>query len=374
MKTSHILTVALGLTCLSTQAQVVNNTNSITVPSPAAAMGINYPPGGTIPGPATEQPQLNIFSTSRATNVGGEAYINCRREIQNGNGDFFEIQNASGGGAPVAPFMQTSFLPMLNGSAFTHSSSALILCGNIDGAQDVVNANPVMDFAAIRGYQRLQTNAVAIQNRPLFRWRNNANILMMMQANGNLGIGIGAAVPTARLHTNGFVRHQNLDIGMGNVLTVDAQGNILNSGIAFNPNPGIQNTCAIVDFVPKVTDALGNLGCSQIFDDGTSVGINTIGPFGYVGGGVFTAGLPGPQAVRLDVVGLTRSTSFVATSDAKYKTNVTALSNSLEAVLKLNPVEYNWNVDKYQDKGFDHLKHSGFLAQELAEVLPNSVI
>ncbi|HEY9178650.1 MAG TPA: hypothetical protein VIN07_13205, partial [Flavipsychrobacter sp.] len=207
MKTSHILTIVLGFSCFSMQAQVVSNTNRTIAPI-RAAMGINYPAAGVIPGPANEQPQLNIFSTSlTGNNVGGEAYINCRREIQNGNGDFFEIHNGLNGGPAVLPFTQTSFQPMLTGSAFTHNTSALILCGNIATlGQDAVNTNPIMDFVAVRGYQRLQTAPVAVQNRPLFGWRNDLNVLMMMQANGNLGIGIGAAVPTALLHTNGFVR------------------------------------------------------------------------------------------------------------------------------------------------------------------------
>ena len=74
------------------------------------------------------------------------------------------------------------------------------------------------------------------------------------------------------------------------------------------------------------------------------------------------------------MAGLTRSVSFAATSDARYKTNVEELSNSLENVMKLNPVSYNWDVARFADRGFDNLEHTGFLAQELVEVLPTSVI
>lgn len=133
--------------------------------------------------------------------------------------------------------------------------------------------------------------------------------------------------------------------------------------------------CKNMNILPKVIDpATGDLTCSQIFDDGTSVGINTTSGFFYSGGGVFTAGAPGPQAVRLDVNGLTRSISYVATSDKKYKKNITSIENSLDKVMSLRSVEYNWKSDEYSDKGFDKLKHTGFIAQELAEVLPNAVI
>ena len=137
---------------------------------------------------------------------------------------------------------------------------------------------------------------------------------------------------------------------------------------------GVSTSCFTADFVPK-SDASGNLSCSQIYDDATSVGIATTGPFGYTAGsGVFIAGAPGTQTVKLDVNGLTRSVSFVATSDKKYKTNITTLDKSLDKVMKLNGVEYNWKASQYPSKQFDDLKHSGYIAQELLEVLPNAVV
>lgn len=134
--------------------------------------------------------------------------------------------------------------------------------------------------------------------------------------------------------------------------------------------------CNTQNIVPKVIDASGDLTCSQIFDNGTSVGINKTSGFIYTPTPTppFTAGGPSAGTVRLDVDGMFRSTTMVATSDAKYKTNVVVLDNSLEQVMLLRPVEYNWKKDAYPNKGFDGFKHSGFIAQELAEVLPNSVI
>ncbi len=53
---------------------------------------------------------------------------------------------------------------------------------------------------------------------------------MMMDASGRLGVGIGNGVlPTATLHTSGPVRLQNLPNGTGNVLVVDANGNVFKS-------------------------------------------------------------------------------------------------------------------------------------------------
>jgi len=53
-------------------------------------------------------------------------------------------------------------------------------------------------------------------------------------------------------------------------------------------------------------------------------------------------------------------------SDARLKKDILPLSNSLDKVMKMNPVSYHWKVD-------DGNTHIGFLAQELDEVLPEVV-
>lgn len=117
----------------------------------------------------------------------------------------------------------------------------------------------------------------------------------------------------------------------------------------------------------------GGTGQRFIVQESGQVGVNRL-PSSYVAGtALWTVG-PTTPLVRLDVAGLTRSVSYVATSDAKYKSNITPLNNALENVMKLRGVAYNWNSAKYPDRQFDDLKHSGFIAQELLEVLPNAVI
>jgi hypothetical protein len=175
------------------------------------------------------------------------------------------------------------------------------------------------------------------------------------------------AMPTADFHTKGTVRHQNLPSGSGTPLVADINGNVFVSSA-----PLLQNSCHTIGMVPKVTSANGDLNCSQVFDDGFSVGIGTTGPFLF-GGGSPIFGTPA-GTMKLDVAGTFRAVSVVVTSDAKYKTQVTSLENSLDKVMKLNGVEYYWNFEKFSEKKFDKLKHSGFLAQELQKVLPNSVI
>ncbi|GAA3636567.1 tail fiber domain-containing protein [Flavivirga jejuensis] len=65
-----------------------------------------------------------------------------------------------------------------------------------------------------------------ISIRPLFAWNNSSTRIMTISAQNNLGLG--TASPTARLHTNGTVRFENIPTTTSNsyVLTTDSSGNV----------------------------------------------------------------------------------------------------------------------------------------------------
>jgi hypothetical protein len=63
--------------------------------------------------------------------------------------------------------------------------------------------------------------------------------------------------------------------------------------------------------------------------------------------------------------------SFTTTSDMRLKTDIATLSNALETVTHLRPVEYNW-VSGAATLNPGH-KEIGFLAQEVEAVLPNII-
>ncbi|ETV91156.1 hypothetical protein H310_14167 [Aphanomyces invadans] len=81
----------------------------------------------------------------------------------------------------------------------------------------------------------------------------------------------------------------------------------------------------------------------------------------YVGGGLVVDG---------QVMG---SGSYVDSSDARFKTNVTALSAALARVKQLRGVEYNYDRDAFPRKGFSGRREIGFVAQEVDDVLPEVV-
>ena len=45
----------------------------------------------------------------------------------------------------------------------------------------------------------------------------------------------------------------------------------------------------------------------------------------------------------------------------------------MEKLSKLNPVNYNWRKDEFQNKGFNDEKQWGFIAQEVEKVMPELV-
>ena len=60
------------------------------------------------------------------------------------------------------------------------------------------------------------------------------------------------------------------------------------------------------------------------------------------------------------------TTSFVTSSDYRLKENIAPMSGALDKVSQLNPVTYNWKSDGSSSEGF--------IAHELAEVVPQCVV
>ena len=211
-------------------------------------------------------------------------------------------------------------------------------------------------------------------NRLIFQFDSwvpaNSREIATMRANGFFGLGV--VNPTAQLHTTGGVRFQGLVNGAGSMVVIDGNGNLFRGP---QPQPGVVNNCSMLNFVPKVSGPL-TLTCSQIQDLGTGVGIGmapgtyTVGPLP-----VLTAGSPPLGGfVRLDVNGITRTTSLVVMSDSRFKDRIEPLKSPLESLLKLNGVQYKWKGEFIKDTGLAGGTQFGFIAQDVLKVLPNAVI
>jgi hypothetical protein len=66
--------------------------------------------------------------------------------------------------------------------------------------------------------------------------------------------------------------------------------------------------------------------------------------------------------------GIIYANGFQSTSDKRLKTNIEPIQNSIETIMKLNPVHYD-KKNSLESKDFDK-KENGFIAQEIQKVLP----
>ena len=200
--------------------------------------------------------------------------------------------------------------------------------------------------------------------------------------NGNIGIGVVPSGTLAKLEVGGTLKINSVPTTTNAntsklFLWVDPITNVINNEY-INPigNGGVTSSCSTQYTIPRVA-ANGNSGleCSQIYDDGTSVGINKTSLFGYTSGAQLTLGSPTPPTYfKLAVNGWTSSTAFVALSDQRLKKNIKKIENPLDKISKINGYTYSWNKDFKSNRQLDENKQAGFLAQEIEKVLPEAVV
>jgi len=65
--------------------------------------------------------------------------------------------------------------------------------------------------------------------------------------------------------------------------------------------------------------------------------------------------------------------SIAACSDIRYKKNIRPISHALTNLLTLHGIYYNWNKEKFSDKGFTDDRQIGFSAQEIEKLFPEMV-
>lgn len=77
--------------------------------------------------------------------------------------------------------------------------------------------------------------------------------------------------------------------------------------------------------------------------------------------------------VRLQVSGDIIANSIAGSSDARFKTNVSSISNPLQKVLQLRGVTFDWKTKEFPARSFSENRSLGFIAQEVEKVLPEIV-
>ncbi|SVD48095.1 uncharacterized protein METZ01_LOCUS400949, partial [marine metagenome] len=70
---------------------------------------------------------------------------------------------------------------------------------------------------------------------------------------------------------------------------------------------------------------------------------------------------------------ITTDLALVVTSDARYKKNITPVSDAQEKLSELNPVNYEMRRNEFSSKGFNDKKQWGFIAQEVEKIMPELI-
>lgn len=171
------------------------------------------------------------------------------------------------------------------------------------------------------------------------------------------GVGIGTNAPTADLHISGGA---------------NAVGLILEADVA-NSNENGQPTITMTQDGGVVTAGLGFYDGANRFtirtDDGSPSNVHIIlEPDGNVGIGTTT------PSEKLQVAGNICATGTIGTcSDARFKMNVAEIHDALSTVTELRGVSFDWRRAEFPGYAFSGDRQVGFIAQEVATVLPEVV-
>ncbi len=109
-------------------------------------------------------------------------------------------------------------------------------------------------------------------------------------------------------------------------------------------------------------------GTSNLYNTGITNTALVIDPAGNIGIGTMSPGY------KLTVNGTAWCTSGSWTSsDIRWKKNITAITDILPSILKLNPVSYELRAEEFPDMGFVPGEQIGLIAQDLEKVFPQLV-
>ena len=303
-------------------------TGALTTPLP-----INK--GGT--GATTATGAINALLPSQAGNEG---------KVLSTNGSNIQWVTATGGAAGVSSVNGATgavTLKTVNGQALTGSGSITGLTAGSTSA-GFINYNG--------------TSATAGQ------WYGGTS-MPTGTTRLNFAGSLVSNLPTA----NGFIRV--VDSTYPSVLLM---GSYHEDPLRTSPDNGLFNY--------SVVHKMANIGG---YGPGTSVAL--IAGVGMSGFNIIAKGTDSQLDIRVPtLIGYTSSqsseyklqvnsqifatSSTIATSDKRYKTNVTELTGALDLVNKLSPVQFDWL--KHPVHVFPEGKTVGFIAQEVAEVLKDT--
>lgn len=246
---------------------------------------------GTFTGIGTTTPfaRLTVVQNNSGVDIGGGTSTGSEIKFLNAGTAHMSIYNR---GNNALTFAQTSALsqtdvlgsPLMTlttggnlGIGTTTPNAPLQFATNVANRKVVLygtvnNDNQFYGFGVNSNTLRYQVDQT-ISDHVFFAASSASNSVELMRIKGNGNVGIGTSAPTAKLHVGGSVRIVDGTQGAGKILTSDASGNA-----SWQALPAGITGSGTANFISKWTPNGTTLGNSQIFDNGTNVGINQGSP------------------------------------------------------------------------------------------------
>ena len=321
-------------------------------------------------GTDTPQRRLDVvgsFRASGATEIGGTLDVTGVTTLTG-------ALNANGGittGALTATSISTTSISTTSISTGTFNASGLV---DLDGSfrargASTFDSTVTLAGGAINGIPYLNASKVLTTGSALtFDGTNLATTgtasALKFIPTGGTAIGNGMYLPAAdtlAFSTNGVER-----LRIGN----DGRVAITNGATIGNQ---LQINAAADAIGLVVRGAVGQTANLLELQNDTGTALLQVTRDGDMGLGK----APG-AGFKLDVEGDIRGTRVFAqgvelTSDARFKTNLQAITDALSIVRKLQGVSYDWNRAAFPDRGFSPRPQIGVIAQEVEKVLPELV-
>lgn len=206
-------------------------------------------------------------------------------------------------------------------------------------------------------------------NQPLTIGGDSTGTISLMPLNGMGGrVGINTTAPTASLHVAS--NSGSLAVGDGTNATAYANFQANRTMVGYDGSFAVLQGGTSKGVKLNVGNASFGQGTALTIKSTGEVGIGTTSPSTplHVKGGTtdvakFENSAGGTACTLSATTGL-----LSCTSDQRLKKNIDSLDPAMDQVMRLRPVEYNWNFE-----GDTQTKHTGFIAQEVEQVFPTLV-
>ncbi|MGZ3788077.1 MAG: tail fiber domain-containing protein, partial [Bacteriovorax sp.] len=380
--TNHPISFGVNQAGSGTPSMMIATTGNVGIgtTAPTAALDVGPPSSGTV------TQRLQAGSSQYLTNLllSPSTHATSRRAAI-GIDDWYVLQDINGNGTKDFSIWQSSapahrfyIGPTGNVGIGTTTpgyltwGSGLTVQGstNLQGKVEVVdskadlNSNEISHIGFIKsGYSSanqelaaitVNTNGTTAGNRGgdlIFHTRANgaATAVGNMIVTGGGNIGIGTVTPSGTLDVHSGSSDLLLTTGTNNDPTLKTITGTTTTWTRFNMG-----------------------GALAIFTGGTDAGANIPSLFVATGGnvGIGTA-TPG---FTLDVNGSIAAVGALqAHSDRKLKKNIVKVDNSLEKLLALNGVYFDWRKDEFPQIHFEGGRQIGVIAQDVEKVFPEAV-